>query len=91
MTLNRAVRTDELVEALLGTESRRWIKNLPPEEQGWLAHCDPRQALPEWLLDMRPGGDFIPLADQISAFAISICLLTSGKGQRVRWATACML
>lgn len=69
MTLNRAARIDELVEALLGTEARRWIKNLPPEEQGWLAHCGPRQALPEWLLDMRRGGDFIPLADQISAFA----------------------
>lgn|GEM_PF-2338849 len=69
MTFNRSAPLNEQVVSLLGTEARRWIKTLPSDRQEWLKGCGPREALPEWLLDMRPGGDFIPIADQISSFA----------------------
>ena len=84
MTLDRSAPLDEQVEALLGTEARRWIKTLPSDRQEWLERCGPRQALPEWLLDMGPDGDFIPIADQIATFADS--QLPAGIKERVKGA-----
>jgi hypothetical protein len=69
LTFDRGAPLKEQVDALFGTEARRWIKTLPPERQGWLEHFGPQQAFPEWLIEMGPGGDFSPLADQIAAFA----------------------
>jgi len=69
VTFDRSAPLNEQVDALLGTEARRWIKTLPPERQEWLERLGPQLAFPEWLIDMGPGGDFIPLADQIAAFA----------------------
>lgn len=69
MSLDRSVPIDEQIKALLGAEARRWTKTLRAEHQAWLARLGPRQAFPEWMLDLSPGGDFTPLADQISAFA----------------------
>lgn len=57
------------VEDLLGAEARRWIKTLPTEVNAELERLGPRRALPEWLLDAGPGGDFLPLAAQITAYA----------------------
>lgn len=84
MTLDRSAPIDDQVEALLGTEARRWVKTLPSDRQKWLERCGPRQALPEWLLDMGPGGDFMPIADQIVTFADS--QLPAGISERVKGA-----
>lgn len=51
MSIDRSAPVDELIEALLGSEARRWIKTLPAERQAWLERCGPRDALPEWLID----------------------------------------
>lgn len=51
MSIDRFAPVDEQIEALLGSEARRWTKTLPAERQAWLERCGPRNALPEWLID----------------------------------------
>lgn len=51
MSIDRSAPVNGQIEALLGSEARRWIKTLPAERQAWLERCGPRNALPEWLID----------------------------------------
>ena len=52
MSIDRSAPVNEQIEALLGAEARRWTKTLPAERQAWLERCGPRDALPEWLIDV---------------------------------------
>lgn len=69
MTLDKSAPLRDQVDALVGAGARRWTRDLPPELQEWLERLGPREHLPEWLLDLGPGGDFLPMADQIATFA----------------------
>ncbi len=67
MSIERSAPLDEQLEALLGSEARRWTKTLPPKRQAWLERCGPRNALPEWLLD--PERDLTARGVEILDFA----------------------
>lgn len=69
MTFDKSASLRDQVDALVGAGARRWTRDLPPEQQEWLERLGPREHLPEWLLSLGPGGDVLPMADQIAAFA----------------------
>lgn len=67
MSIDRCAPVDEQIEALLSTEARRWAKTLPAERQAWLDRSGPRNALPEWLIDVER--DLTPRGVEILDFA----------------------